>query len=82
MNSIVDLIQDALQQIDYKFRINFLIAGLICEEENDTPEKRKTNREYLLEINQFIDSYSGESDIKAFLSSVQKSINKYIEVQE
>lgn len=82
MNRITDLVEDALRQDNYKLRINFLIAGLICEEANDTPEKQTANRGYLLEINRFINSYSGDADVRIFLSGAQKTIKKYLEVEE
>lgn len=78
MNRITDLIEDALQQDDYKMRINFLIVGLICEEENDTPEKLETNKKCLLEIDGFIKNYSGDAEKKEFLLGIRKSINNYL----
>ena len=47
---ITDLVEDALNYPDYDRRINFLLAGLLSEDANDTPEKEQTNIENLKEI--------------------------------
>ncbi len=39
-NKVTNLIKGALEEEDCKFRINFLIGGMMCEESNDTPEKK------------------------------------------
>ncbi len=76
MNKISDLIQSALEDNDYKFRINFLIGGLICEEANDTEEKELKNMEYLKEIYEFCKSYSG--DKKEYVDHIANTIQQYV----
>lgn len=78
-NSVIDLIRDALEQDDYKFRLNFLIAGLISAEANDTEEKQKQNTEWLEEIMAFIAkplAYDGERT--EYLSRLVDTINSYL----
>lgn len=60
MAKISDLLDDALQCPDYDKRINFLLAGLLSADANDTPEKESANMEYLKEIYDFCCNYSGE----------------------
>lgn len=43
MNRIIELIDDVVKEDDYKFRINFLVAGMMSAESNDTPDKIKAN---------------------------------------
>ena len=45
---------------DYDKRINFLLAGLLSAESNDTPEKEKANMEYLKEIYSYCCAYTGD----------------------
>lgn len=40
MRKITDLVEDALNYPDYDRRINFLLAGLLSEDANDTPYER------------------------------------------
>lgn len=78
-NSVTDLIKDALKQDDYEFRINFLIAGLISAEENDTEEKRKQNNEWLEEIMAFAakpSAYDGER--AEYLNRIADTIDSYL----
>lgn len=76
MDKIIDLIQDALKYEDYNFRINLIIAGLISEENNDTPEKEKQNREWLEEIKKFCDCYDGEK--KEYIAHIKETIERFL----
>lgn len=73
---ITDLICSALDEPDYKFRINFLLSGLMSEEANDTPEKETTNNELLQDIYDFCNAYSG--DKKAYISQISTIIANYL----
>lgn len=55
-----------------------VIAGLLCEESNDTPEKEQQNNNYLHDIYDFCEKYSGEK--KQYFDHLKKSIEKYLEV--
>lgn len=50
MRKITDLIDDALKENDYKFRINFLLGGLMSCESNDSVEKERQSTAHLKEI--------------------------------
>ena len=76
MSTIVDLIRDALNREDYEFRINFLIAGLISEESNDTPAKVAVNKAHLIEIKDFLDSV--DEPHREFLKRTSGRIEQYI----
>ena len=78
-NSVTDLIKDALEQDDYKFRINFLIAGLISAEANDTEKKRKQNNEWLEKIMVFAAKPSAYDDERAeYLNRIADIIDNYL----
>lgn len=74
---ITDLFEDALSYPDYDKRINFLLAGLLSADANDTPEKEKANMEYLKEIYDFCIEYKGNK--KEYISHIAESIKKYLE---
>lgn len=74
---ITDLFDDALSYQDYNKRINFLLAGLLSAESNDTPEKEKANMEYLKEIYDFCITYMG--DKKEYIDRVAERIKEYLE---
>ena len=76
MKKITDLIEDALNYSDYDRRINFLIAGLISADANDTPEKEAVNMEYLREIFKYCIDYRGEQT--DYIKSIEDIINPYI----
>lgn len=78
MNNITDLIQDALSEDDYELRINFLIAGLISEEANDTKEKEMRNIEYLKDITEFAKVYKGNNEKVRFLERAASRIQEYL----
>lgn len=75
-NKITDLIQGALEEEDYEFRINFLVAGMMCEEYNDSLEKIRKNQEWLREIAEFCETYTG--DKKIFLEHLKENIEKFL----
>lgn len=74
---IIDLLEDALNYPDYDKRINFLLAGLLSAEANDTPEKEKANMEYLKEIYDFCITYMG--DKKEYITHITEIIKGYLE---
>lgn len=73
---IIELIESALKYDDYKFRINFLVAGMMSAESNDTPEKTKKNESWLSVISDYADNYSGPAE--NYLSHLSESIKKYL----
>ena len=75
MAKITDLLEDALQCPDYDKRINFLLAGLLSAEANDTPEKEAVNMGYLQEIYKFCCDYTG--DHADYIKRTAKRIRKY-----
>lgn len=56
---ITDLVSRALKEEDYKFRINFLLAGLMSAEGNDTPEKEENNRIFFSGYTGLLDGVHG-----------------------
>ena len=74
---IIDLLEDALCYPDYDKRINFLLAGLLSAESNDTPENEKMNIEYLKEIYSYCCAYTG--DKKEFIAHIARQIKGYLE---
>jgi len=74
---ITDLFEDALRYPDYDKRINFLLAGLLSADANDTPEKEKINMEYLKEIYDFCIAY--RDDKKEYIAHIAECIKKYLE---
>ena len=74
---ISDLFEDALHSPDYDKRINFLLAGLLSAESNDTPEKEKANMEYLKEIYSYCCAYTG--DKKEYIAHIAEKIKEYLE---
>lgn len=74
---ITDLFEDALSYPDYDKRINFLLAGLLSADANDTPEKEKINMGYLKEIYDFCIEYKGNK--KEYVTHIVESIKKYLE---
>lgn len=79
-NKITDLINDALEEEDCEFQINFLIGGMMCEECNDSIEKIKKNQEWLREIAEFCENYKG--DKKKFLNHIKDNIENFLPVLE
>ena len=73
---IIDLLEDALNYPDYDKRINFLLAGLLSAEANDTPEKEKVNMGYLKDIYDFCIAYRG--DKKEYIAHIAESIKEYL----
>lgn len=74
---IINLLEDAFNYPDYDKRINFLLAGLLSADANDTPEKEKINMGYLKEIYDFCIAYMG--DKKEYIAHIAESIKKYLE---
>ena len=73
---ITDLLDEALNCTDYDKRINFLLAGMISEEANDTPEKEEANMAYLREIFKYCIDYRG--DKSNYIKRVANIIKQYI----
>lgn len=77
--SIVDLIKGALETDDYKFKISFLVGGLVSYESNDTEEKQLQSTEYLSEILECLKSVNGNDlDKKTFIESIIETIERYL----
>ena len=74
---IADLLEDALFYPDYDKHINFLLAGLLSADANDTPEKEKANMEYLKEIYDFCIEYKGNK--KEYVTHIAEIIKEYLE---
>lgn len=79
MNRITDLLSEALQHDDYKFRINSLVAGLTTKESNDTSEKEAKTREWLGEIREFCENYTGEH--KEYFEHILGAVTKFLEYE-
>lgn len=75
---ISDLVSDALNEDDYEFRINFLLAGLMSEEGNDTPEKEENNRKFLVDIHDYLKRYDGDAEKVAYADRVADTINSFL----
>lgn len=75
---ITDLVSEALKEDDYEFRINFLLAGLMSAEGNDTPEKEENNRIFLACIRDYLTGYDGDADKKMYTSRVARTINSFL----
>lgn len=76
MRKITDLLEDALGYPDYERRINFLLAGLISADANDTPEKEAVNMGYLEDISKFCNNYNG--DKTDYIKRIAETIALYI----
>ncbi len=79
---ITDLIKGALEEEDYEFRINFLIAGLISEESNDTEINILKNKQWLSEIAEFCQAYSGNKEKEEYMQRLNKTILDFLPVLE
>lgn len=75
---ITDLVVDALNEDDYEFRINFLLAGLMSEEGNDTPEKEENNRKFLADVQNYLKRYDGDSEKAAYANRIADAINSFL----
>lgn len=75
---ITDLVSRALKEEDYKFRINFLLAGLMSAEGNDTPEKEENNRIFLADIRDYLTAYTGDADKEMYASRAVDRINTFL----
>lgn len=73
---IIDLLKDTLKCPDYDKRINFLLAGLLSAEANDTPEKEAVNMGYLQDIYKFCRDYTG--DHADYIKRTAERINQYL----
>lgn len=75
---IIELIENALEYDDYKFRINLLIAGMMSAESNDTEEKIKKNNNWLSLIVEYALNYSGSPEKENYFSHLANSIKEYL----
>lgn len=75
---ITDLVSDALKEADYEFRINFLLAGLMSAEGNDTPEKEENNRIFLADIRDYLRAYTGDAEKEMYASRAVDRINIFL----
>lgn len=76
MRKVTDLLEDALNCPDYDKRINFLLAGLLSADANDTPEKEATNMKYLKDIYRFCCEYKGSK--QEYIKRTAEVIRPYI----
>lgn len=77
--SIIDLVKDALETDDYKFKISLLVGGLVSYESNDTEEKQLQSTEYLTEILGCMQSVNAsDPDKKEFINSITETIERYL----
>ena len=74
---ITDLVEDALNHLNYDKRINFLLAGILSADANDTPEKEVVNTKYLQEIYEFCCNYTG--DKKNYIKHTADLIKQYLD---
>ena len=77
MAKITDFLEDALTYPDYDNRINFLLAGLLSADANDTPEKEAVNMGYLQEIYKFCCDYTG--DHADYIKRTTERIKQYLD---
>ena len=75
---ITDLVVDALNEDDYEFHINFLLAGLMSEEGNDTPEKEENNRKFLADVQNYLKRYDGDAEKAAYANRIADAINSFL----
>lgn len=75
---IIELIESALEFDDYEFRINFLVAGMMSAESNDTPEKIKNNESWLSIIAEYARNYRGSVEKENYFSRLSKSIKNFL----
>ena len=75
---ITDHVVDALNEDDYEFRINFLLAGLMSEEGNDTPEKEENNRKFLADVQNYLKRYDGDAEKAAYANRIADAINSFL----
>lgn len=78
MDRMKDLMMDAMQADDYKFRVNFLLAALISEEANDTDEKIEKNKKALNYFLEFSSRFSGDQEKEEFLYKTSKTVREYL----
>lgn len=76
-NKVIDLIDDALLYNDYKKRINFLLAGLMSKESNDTEEKQKNSEKWLKEIKAYAECFEGDKEKQEYMKRVYESIENF-----
>lgn len=81
-NKITDLIESALEEEDYELRINFLVAGLMSEESNDTEINILQNKRWLSEIVEFCRTYSGNKEKEEYMKHLNKTILDFLPVLE
>ena len=81
-NKIIDLINGALEEEDYEFRINFLIAGLMSEESNDAEINIFQNKQWLSEIAEFCRTYSGNKEKEGYMKRINETILDFLPVLE
>ncbi len=81
--NIVDLFEDALSSEDYRFKISFLVGGLVSYESNDTAEKQAQSTKYLEEILDYITSLDENDSKKSkFIQDIKKTIDRYLNWEE
>lgn len=80
MRKITDLIDDALKENDYKFRINFLLGGLMSCESNDSVEKERQSTAHLKEIMEYIKELHFDDEEKSeYFKEIERIISSYLD---
>lgn len=81
--NIVVLFEDALSSEDYRFKISFLVGGLVSYESNDTAEKQAQSTKYLEEILDYITSLNeSDSEKSEFIHHIKGTIERYLNWEE
>ena len=73
--NIVDLFEDALSSEDYRFKISFLVGGLVSYESNDTAEKQEI-LDYITSLNE------NDSEKSEFIHHIKGTIERYLNWEE
>ena len=63
-----------MEEDDYKFRINFHLAGLMSAEGNDTPEKEENNRKFLADVQNYLKWYDVDAEKAAYANRIADAI--------
>lgn len=75
---VTDLLEDAINTEDYKFRINLIVAGLMLDEPEADEENIKNSRQMLLEIATYCKKGNSERDKKDYLCKTAERIESYL----
>lgn len=76
--TITDLAEDAMDEADYKGRINFLVAGLMFADPDIDKEQVEKNKQRLKELMQFCQKGNTDEEKNAYLSRTAERIAEYL----